>query len=569
MSYSLVKSLRKTTLDEPRIQLLGASDNEIENFQIQMPSLDDVRNDATSASEFLKNPVLPTIHVATKNGEDLGTFHPAIAYHHMFPNLYKFSFLCHEDDVPEDIIHDCLWALRQRLIGLAEAPESQLRWILPHDENGNIDAEAKSVMDARTRIKIAAYCLSPQINLPEEALVQLESDMTIQEKRGFAETCLGTAESDAQYGAILARTRSRDTDARRILERVHNELEANQNDERPFYLIQSKVYLSRVLRRLGAVSEASTHEAYLVKWLKKNSTRIPDKHLRQWFETEPGVDPVYEALGGTKWMKKRNAMTSKNFIRQTRACYNCGFQENPSVSKKLMRCSKCQFTVYCSRECQREHYPFHKITCRDRMAERSEVEDLNINSAEDARCIDDWNRYKRSGFDGNNVSFHALGLHHNLDRGKTHILVKKVRYVPDGGRDILHRFEIEEAGVFRIREVLDDLDFLMDCGRGGTAKGMGMLRKDFGNGPGKAERIAEYFNFFISDDSRISTYLSIAGVSPKAKEALKHEPNWRNHLNVGKRASPAKPLTLPSGAQDAEYDYLALQSRFPSEVRPK
>ena len=30
---------------------------------------------------------------------------------------------------------------------------------------------------------------------------------------------------------------------------------------------------------------------------------------------------------------------------------------------KVLRCSKCHATHYCSKECQREHFPYHSVYC--------------------------------------------------------------------------------------------------------------------------------------------------------------------------------------------------------------
>ncbi|KAJ8078221.1 hypothetical protein PM082_000427 [Marasmius tenuissimus] len=565
-----------TVLDQPRVQLLGLPESEWAQYQKLMPALHDVRNDAKLADEFLKEPVTPSLHaIGNMTGDRFGDMHPAVAYHHIFPKLYMFSLLCHEDDVPEDLRHICLWALRQRLIAISEATERELSTIIPHDGDRHIDESAKILMDARTRVKITSHCLQvaflltfeilgfiptfsrkPEVNLLEEALSHLESQMTLEEKRGLASSCLGHTESDALYGSVLARTGSRDADAKRVLERVIKELEGNTDEKRVYLLVQSKLYLARVLRRKGEVSDAEPHEAFLIRWFKRHSLQLPESLLRQWFTTEHDDDPVFKALGGAKWMKNRKKITSKTFLRETRACYSCGLREDLLESKKLMKCSKCQSTVYCSKECQRRHYPFHKIICRDPKARQTEDCDPNANSSNDARCIEDWNRFKNSGFDGNTASFHALGMHRDLNRGKTHILVKKIRYVPDNGSDLFDRFRIDEAGVFKISEAMNDLDHFMG-GPGGVKRGMEMLRRDFRSGPGKDESTtAEFFNLYISDDPRIRSYLRIAGVRSDAKDFLEHDPFWRRSLNRGKKRPDVKPLVTPSRIRDVEYDYL-------------
>ncbi|KAJ5090533.1 Zinc finger MYND-type [Penicillium argentinense] len=44
-----------------------------------------------------------------------------------------------------------------------------------------------------------------------------------------------------------------------------------------------------------------------------------------------------------------------------RSCLACGF--TTSLDKKLLRCSRCRVTWYCSKECQRRDWKLHKPNC--------------------------------------------------------------------------------------------------------------------------------------------------------------------------------------------------------------
>eukprot|EP00928_Gymnodinium_smaydae_P082678 TRINITY_DN65984_c0_g1_i1.p1 TRINITY_DN65984_c0_g1~~TRINITY_DN65984_c0_g1_i1.p1 ORF type:complete len:661 (+),score=98.18 TRINITY_DN65984_c0_g1_i1:69-1985(+) len=69
--------------------------------------------------------------------------------------------------------------------------------------------------------------------------------------------------------------------------------------------------------------------------------------------------PSTEACAGVKVSKTSEASQSEE---KTLWCYGC-FKECPSPTRSLQRCSKCGVAVFCSRECQRQVFPFHKLSC--------------------------------------------------------------------------------------------------------------------------------------------------------------------------------------------------------------
>ncbi len=148
-----------------------------------------------------------------------------------------------------------------------------------------------------------------------------------------------------------------------MLSRVMNDITFEASFRTIFHRVEAKVYLARVLQRLGEDNEAhklhvhclwpllmlsdkTFREVWLVKWFKKHPHEFGDAVLVQMFTTdiEPAVDPVFMGLGGTKWLNHRKA-TAKTLMRQARNCRNCRACE-PQV--KLSLCSKCQHTYYWS-----------------------------------------------------------------------------------------------------------------------------------------------------------------------------------------------------------------------------
>ncbi|KAJ8081208.1 hypothetical protein PM082_018051 [Marasmius tenuissimus] len=294
--------------------------------------------------------------------------------------------------------------------------------------------------------------------------------------------------------------------------------------------IQVRLYLSRVLRRMGELEEAKKHETYLITWFRKNPHKTPEKYLRDWFETETTADPVLEGLGGMNWFKKK--VTHKAIDRQTRHCFNCGQYE--TTTTKLLRCAKCQTSA----------------------VNIKRAKDLKATAPDVAKCIEDWRLYSTSGHDDVSTS-HALGLHHDPNRGKDLILIKKVEYVPQGGRDVLDRFRVVAAGVFRIRDVLRDIERLLSYSEGTGDALIKEMREEFENGPGRGGTTYPFFTFLISDDVRIENHLGAGGIGQARLRSFDYDPEWRKLLNRGKKWT-VEPLCLRSGAKDIERDYTLL-----------
>ncbi|KAK7028173.1 hypothetical protein VNI00_014988, partial [Paramarasmius palmivorus] len=142
-------ALRSDILNQPRAHLPGLPADVIDDLQARLPNLTDVREEAKIAVKMLEEPPptdLMCIDMTQPNNgaQVLGVLHPSIAYQYLLPNLYVFSYFCHEEDVPEDLLNLCLWALEQRLIAVTEGSDEQLQSILRH--NGTVQPYARALM---------------------------------------------------------------------------------------------------------------------------------------------------------------------------------------------------------------------------------------------------------------------------------------------------------------------------------------------------------------------------------------------------------------------------------------
>ncbi|KAG7098142.1 hypothetical protein E1B28_000112 [Marasmius oreades] len=366
MADSLAPVLQSTALNQPRAYLSGLPHEEMVKLQARLPNLVDVREEAGKAMEKLKEPPPTNVSGYNQDGEYLGILHPAIAYHFTFPKLTLFSYFCCEEDVPDDLQAICLWVLKQRLWALKEGPDEQLNRSM--SAQINLPQEAVPIFDACLK-------LEEKLNPTNKDPFLRNPQVLIHSQRYFSHF-FPNRRAYTDFGAALARTKSRNTEAKPILERVINDIDKVTSNDAKVISIQAKLYLTRVLRRMGELEEAkkqSVHgnrisfvlplitsrvsETYLIKWFKKNPNKVGAAALEEWFLTENEDDPVFEGLGGMNWLRNRK-MTWKSVDRSARACYYCGVREGPT--QKMLRCGKCEHIFYCSRECQSKDYPFHK-----------------------------------------------------------------------------------------------------------------------------------------------------------------------------------------------------------------
>ncbi|PPQ85086.1 hypothetical protein CVT26_005604 [Gymnopilus dilepis] len=78
--------------------------------------------------------------------------------------------------------------------------------------------------------------------------------------------------------------------------------------------------------------------------------------------------PIVEAVHPANKPYFRQIATSKQAVREGRAnlpsaCSNCA---NVSQNgQELQRCGRCKMTWYCSKDCQKKHWPAHKTSCKE------------------------------------------------------------------------------------------------------------------------------------------------------------------------------------------------------------
>ncbi|KAF9075484.1 hypothetical protein BDP27DRAFT_1415268 [Rhodocollybia butyracea] len=479
----------------------------------KLPELDLVLKDAAEAREMMGSPPPPPIEGQNAKGESIGTLPIALVYNMMFSNLFKFAYFCEVEDVPPEILPQCIWALEWFIRALTDGSELQLRTlghILPHQKVN----EACYFMSSNARYKAASHALKPEIDKPLEALRHLHDGMEADKQRmgGKIDMWKTNPGSFFMHAVALARSRTNDIQAEQDLSRIIND----KNSQNILFLVKSKVYLSRTFRRLGKGANAQELEQWLVQWLKKNPHHLPDSSLIEIFTTDTDTekDPILVGI--------------VNLV-------------NPM--SKLSQCSRCKHIYYCSKECQVAHFPYHKVACREHAAQLKAITGM---APDKALIASDWYTWRVSPVPANTISLvHALGLHRDPSRSRTHIVFKHVEYVPNS-KSRRDRFKVVGAGVYKLDDVWQDIETSMALRKNEGKTYIKEMLEEFDVSTG--QDMLPMLDFMFGSQE-IQTYLGIR-ISKAQIQGYPYDPNWKNSLNTASEA--VGPLKLRSAAKDSE-----------------
>ncbi|KAJ7790438.1 hypothetical protein B0H14DRAFT_3501601 [Mycena olivaceomarginata] len=430
--------------NEPRAHLNGLDIPE--NFAL--PPLAAVRADAKRSLEMRKNPstyediqfIFPpnNPHSATANRQPLPMhLKLALIFNAQLPNLFTFGYFARPDDVSEDLLDDCIWALSHLIRIMEECTEAVLR-AFGHmgKENDYNTSKYLTLLNART--KILRHLL--RVERFHEALPYAKA-MADEECMLGDEVRLQCPTSFGIYGEVLVLTRADDAEAATMLRRAMLGVEAIKGERNALpYLISTRAFLARALRNIGAEDEAATHEKWLITWFRKNPHLMVERKLRHLLLP---AGPVLEGLGGESWLKNRKG-TAHHAL-------------------------EVQYIYYCSKECQKSNWKHHKVECREMAATQEKIEHMRLTDPSGVARAADWRLWcNKAGHGASQFGLiHPLGLHRNPAHRRTHIVFKQVEYVPMA-RKLRHKFCVLACGVFRVTDVLRDIEAIMglDPGEG-------------------------------------------------------------------------------------------------------
>ncbi|KAK0234383.1 hypothetical protein EDD85DRAFT_955209 [Armillaria nabsnona] len=499
-----------------------------------LPDLSLVRSQAAKVIQLARTPIPPR--------ETIDSLPTGLWYRSKLPKLFEFSYFCSIDDVPEDILPPCIWALEWWIRALLEASDEQLKPFTRSVERGKntpVAAETQRFVSLKIcRFKVTEHFLHPQINQPLEALYHIRCSMEAAKERGGTSDLYNTNPGlYISFAVCLARARIDDVEAKTSLSRIIRDPGFDAGSGTAAHHVQAKVYLARVFRRLGEDSKAHKLEVWLVKWFKKHPHTFNNAILLQIFTTDidPAVDPVFTGLGGFKWLNHRKA-TVKTIMRQSKNCCNCSASE---AQVKLLKCLQCQHALYWQQAEQ-----FKKI---------AEVERISASAAQKLR---DWTDYRDNPRPEMIECFaHALGLARDASRGRTHIVYQEVEYIPSI-KNRLDRFRSKRIGVFKFEDVWQDLGSRWgldpDEGRMRIRQMLDEFDHKSGNVRFGGKTQIPIFNLIFSANIHDEVYLKMFTISQRMLVSMRPRSDWRRDVNV--KGEPPAHIKLSDGKiLDAEF----------------
>ncbi|KAJ4468366.1 hypothetical protein C8J55DRAFT_564866 [Lentinula edodes] len=207
----------------------------------RLPELEMVLKDAAEVTTIMRSPPPPT-EGRTRSGESIGILPDALVYNTSLPQLFKFSYFCEVEDVPLEILPECIWALEWFIRALTDGLELQLRTfghILPH-QSAN---QARYFMSSNVQFKAASHLLNKLTGA----------------RKTFGNIATPSRSDGPRPGTALARSRMDDDKAKETLSRIFNDKNIDKGSQGMMFLVKSETYLSRVLRRLGEEQDAPSH----------------------------------------------------------------------------------------------------------------------------------------------------------------------------------------------------------------------------------------------------------------------------------------------------------------------
>jgi len=201
-----------------------------------------------------------------------------------------------------------------------------------------------------------------------------------------------------------------------------------------------------------------------------------------------------------------------------------------------------------SKECQKANWKFHKEFCKESARSKAKTEALQEIDPSGAQKASDWIKWRDGSHIANTYALaFTLGLHRDPSGGRTHIVFKQVEYTPHASKDIRHKFRVARCGVYRIADVLSDIELMMGLNKGEGKEYVQSLLDEL-DSTNRALSLVPILDLTFGEG--IETWMGSIALTVDGLRQLPYSANWRKLMNKG---APAEPMVLRSKAQDAEH----------------
>ncbi|EPS94218.1 hypothetical protein FOMPIDRAFT_1087805, partial [Fomitopsis schrenkii] len=144
---------------------------------------------------------------------------------------------------------------------------------------------------------------------------------------------------------------------------------------------------------------------------------------------------------------------------------------------RLLECAKCRRIHYCSRECQKKNWARHKDTVfMDKW-----IQHLYATDRPAVQKALHWTSWREVADLSPYVS--ALRLRDDPGRARTHIVFEQSAHTPNAGPRARDKFTVLRCGVFRLSDVLAELEHILGLVPGSALEYFAGLVKDCYEGP--------------------------------------------------------------------------------------
>ncbi|KAH7927777.1 hypothetical protein BV22DRAFT_1127094 [Leucogyrophana mollusca] len=441
-----MKSDKETSIFRPRVHLDGV--DVPPNFQL--PPLEKVRADVSRIPQLKRDG--PGVGAYGIFKTDTGPSKPTLlneplAYNMQLPDLFRWSYFVRVNDVSDDLYEPCIFALGMYIRVLQECDEEALRsagHILP----GQDPVTAKYFLVMNAGFKLVEYLLTPEIDRPADALPylkQLAEEDIRKNTPGGTLPWIHNPLLYAKYADALVLSGSTDNKTKLMLERALEGL-MKSSVKSTADIVRAKLNLAHVLHSQGIKNkEAKENEDYVIKFLRKTPHLYPNTRRSVVVLKSQEHLQVRGATGEEVPQLWRSRATEGPLSMRWLPAYLVLLQGVPSEEL----------------EGPQSWMPRMPTLHNEMAAGLKKLEALKLSHSTntDVQRTTDWLKRRLGSLGADPMApMHALGLHRDPSRGRTHIMFCQAEYTPDASRDMTHKFQISSAGVYCMEDVMPEID---------------------------------------------------------------------------------------------------------------